>query len=318
MSWKPVASLKSLKKRAQLLSQLRCFFEERGVLEVDVPLLSPYATVDPHIQSWIVQSDQAPLYLQTSPEFFLKRFLSKFSTDVYYLGKAFRREPPSPRHQPEFTMLEWYRCGWDDRQLIQEVFDLILSLKPSVSHVIYQYAELFESVVGLNPHTADTEELYQVARSNFDCSFADSKESQQDRNLWLDLLFTHAIEPVLPKGLVAIVDYPADQAALARLNRNSEGQEVARRFEVYWDGLELANGYWELADADEQERRFLADNKYRQQQGLPSYPHDQLLVNALRQGQFPNCSGVALGVDRLIMRCLGKESISQVLSFNAE
>lgn len=318
MNWKPSASLDVLQQRAQVLSQLRRFFEDREVLEVDVPLLSAFTTVDPHIQSWMVEADQHPLYLQTSPEFFLKRFLAAYPADVYYLGKAFRRESSSPRHQPEFTMLEWYRCGWDDRQLIQEVFDLILSLAPDTTQTIYHYDDLFESIIGLNPHIADTQALYEIAKTRFDCSFADDNSSREDRNCWLDLLFTHAIEPLLPEGLVAIVDYPVSQAALARLHQNGQGQTVARRFEVYWDGLELANGYWELADADEQEKRFKVDVEYRQKQNLPNYPYDQLLVDALRQGQLPGCAGVALGVDRLIMKCLKKESINEVLSFITE
>ncbi len=311
MSWQPSASLPVLQQRAALYQTLRQFFLDRDVLEVDVPVLSEYATVDPFIDSLQTQVLHQPHYLQTSPEFFLKRLLSAYQQDVYYLGKAFRQGEKGHRHSPEFTMLEWYRVGLDERQLMQEVRQLITSVIPDLSWQEVSYAELFQQHLGLDPHTASVDELRRLAKASFEIEY-----DSDDKNPWLDVLFTHCIEPQLPKGMVGIYDYPETQAALARIDHNAQGQSVAKRFEVYLHGVELANGYWELNDATEQLRRFKADQQYRRDQGLPVLPYDQHLVDALSEGAMPNCAGVALGVDRLLMQKLGENSIHSVISFS--
>lgn len=308
--WRPSASLPVIQQRAMMYHTIRRFFFERDVLELDVPVLSQYATVDPFIDSLCSKVMGQQHYLQTSPEFFLKRFLSAYTQDVYYLGKAFRQDESGARHRPEFTMLEWYRVGMNEQELMDEVCALIMQLCPDTDECRISYGELFQRYLSLDPHTASVAELKACAVSRIDMQF-----SADDKNPWLDLLFTHCIEPQLPQGLVGIYDYPASQAALATVAVDANGQSVAKRFEVYFNGMELANGYWELTDAKEQERRFQADQSYREQHHLPALPYDELLVAALHEGQFPACAGVALGVDRLLMCCVNTPNISDVVSF---
>lgn len=308
--WQPSASLPVIQQRAMMYQRIRRFFADRQVLELDVPVLSAYATVDPFIDSVAAQVMGCDTYLQTSPEFFMKRFLAAYPQDIYYLGKAFRQDENGSRHRPEFTMLEWYRVGWDEQRLMEEVLQLIQSCCPGIEAQATSYQALFQQHLSLNPHTATVAELSACAKAHIDTGF-----TCDDKNPWLDLLFTHCIEPKLAKGLVSIYDYPASQAALAQVTENEEGLLVAKRFEVYCNGMELANGYCELIDGDEQERRFSADTQYRQAQGLTDYPYDQTLVAALKSGQFPDCAGVALGVDRLLMCILGKANINEVMSF---
>jgi lysyl-tRNA synthetase class 2 len=309
MNWKPSASLKAVQARAALYQTIREFFSQRDVLEVDVPLLSAYATVDPFIESMVVEGSTS-LYLQTSPEFFLKRFLAAYQTDCYYLGKAFRQEERGARHNPEFTMLEWYRVGWDDRTLADEVVSLIQPLLPTMDVVKTTYAELFLEYTDIDPHSASVKALRDYASARFDLSF-----DSDDKNTWLDIIFTHSVEPHLPKGIVVVHDYAQSQAALARIEPNKAGVPVARRFEVYVNGIELANGYWELTDAVEQQQRFEKDLQYREQQCLPLYPYDKKLIAALGEEGFPVCAGVALGVDRLLMCLLSLNKIQQILAF---
>lgn len=308
--WRPSASLLAIQQRAVIYRTIRDFFFERKVLELDVPVLSEYATVDPFIDSLHSQVMGQRHYLQTSPEFFLKRFLSAYPLDVYYLGKVFRQDEKGARHRPEFTMLEWYRVDMNEQQLMEEVRVLIMRICPDVSWQSVSYKELFQRYLSVDPHSASVATLKACAESRIDMQF-----DAEDKNPWLDLLFTHCIEPQLPQGLVGVYDYPASQAALATVVDNDNGQPVAKRFEMYLNGMELANGYWELTDADEQKRRFCADQVYRQKNNLPALPYDELLVKALYEGQFPACAGVALGVDRLLMCCLETPNISDVLSF---
>ncbi len=309
MSWKPSASLEAVKARAALYHAVREFFQMRQVLEVDVPLLSPYATVDPFINSMVVSGASAR-YLQTSPEFFLKRFLATYQADCYYLGKAFREEERGARHHPEFTLLEWYRVAWDEVQLGGEVVQLLQHVLPEMPLTTLSYADLFYDRTCINPHTASVSELRGYAQSQLDIAF-----DSADKNTWLDIVFTHCIEPTLSQGIVVIEQYPQSQAALARIEHTADGIPVARRFEVYVNGVELANGYWELFDGEEQQQRFGADMDYRQQNNLPEYPCDQKLVEALKGGHFPSCAGVALGIDRLLMCLLQRARIDDVLTF---
>ncbi len=314
MSWQPTADLPTLKARAELYRQVRDFFLQRQVLEVDVPILGKAATVDPFIESLTSQINHEVVYLQTSPEFFLKRAIAAFQQDMYYLGKAFRQGEQGDRHQPEFTMLEWYRMGWDEHQLMEEVGQLLAVFFPAMPSVSLSYEECFKQFLGVNPHTAPLEALRECAQSKIDIVLEDDS-----RDVWLDILMSHCIEPLLPMGIVFIYDYPPSQAALAKIctnkNDSKKQQVVARRFEVYVDRLELANGYWELTDKDEQAKRFNSDQQFRRERGLDVPAYDQLLINAMSEG-MPPCAGVALGIDRLLMRFLNKAQIGQVISFS--
>jgi lysyl-tRNA synthetase class 2 len=303
-----------LQQRARLYQILREFFLSRQVLEVDVPVLSEYATVDPFIDSLQTQVLGRTEYLQTSPEFFLKRLLAAYQHDVYYLGKAFRQGERGRRHRPEFTMLEWYRIGWTEQQLIGEVNDLLTLFFPEKPCSAYSYRDIFHQHLSIDPHVATAETLLQCALAALNGEI-DKSLMASDKNTLLDLLFTHCIEPELPLGVVVISDYPASQAALAKIAEDAQGHLVAKRFEIYVDRTELANGYWELNDGSEQQVRFEQDLAYRQAHDLPVLPYDQSLVDALSEGNMPDCAGVALGIDRLLMCWLKTNDIGDVVSF---
>ncbi|MBU3069354.1 EF-P lysine aminoacylase GenX [Aestuariicella sp. G3-2] len=310
--WQPSASLSALQQRAELYRGIRDFFYHRQVSEVDVPSLSRAAVSDPHIDSISAQVSGETLFLQTSPEFFMKRLLAAGSGDIYSLNKAFRNGEAGRRHNPEFTMLEWYRLGWDDQQLMDEVAELVGACValPSVERLSYR--DIFQRELSLDPHTATVAELKQIAQQHSDIHWDDD-----DRDVWLDVLMTHAIEPRMGNGLVLVYDFPASQAALARTAIDSTGQVVARRFEAYVGGVELANGYWELCDGAEQAQRLQDDLVKRQAMNLPCYPTDQHLVSALHAG-MPDCAGVAVGVDRLLMLVTGCSDIRELLAFPFE
>ncbi|BBM00949.1 EF-P lysine aminoacylase EpmA [Microbulbifer sp. GL-2] len=310
--WRPSATIDALRQRAALLAEIRQFFAHRQVLETEVPALSRRATVDPHIDSITVQCSGAPAYLATSPEFALKRLLAAGIGDCYYLGKAFRQGEAGTRHNPEFTMLEWYRCGWDDRLLMDEVAEL-LSQTLGISQVqSLSYRTLFLRELQLDPHSASDKELAACVEREIELSFTPG-----DRSESLDLLMSHRLEPAMGKGITLLYDFPADQAALAKIIPDEQGTPVARRFEAYVGGLELANGYWELTDSTEQLRRFEADLTYRQNHQRCTYPFEERLVSALQAG-MPECAGVALGVDRLLMLAGGHRSIQDVIAFPME
>lgn len=311
-SWQPQASLDRLRQRAALYRQLRDFFAQREVCEVEVPVLARAAVSDPHIDSICATAGGESLYLQTSPEFFMKRLLAAGSGDIYSLGKAFRNGEVGKRHNPEFTMLEWYRLGWDEHRLMDEVAQLIgcCARLPALEKLSYR--ELFVRHLDIDPHTASVPSLRALALKHCDIEWDDD-----DRDVWLDLLMTHVIEPHMIEGLTLIFDFPASQAALARCGLDHQGQTVARRFEAYVNGVELANGYWELCDASEQARRLEADLEKRQRMKLPQYPVDQHLLEALESG-LPECAGVALGVDRLMMLSSGEKDIRALLAFPFE
>ncbi len=301
-----------MQARARLYHQLRQFFLQRGVMEVDVPVMAAAAATDPHIDSIVAHCNGRDCYLQTSPEFAMKRLLASGSGPIYSLGKAFRNGEAGRKHNPEFVMLEWYRPGFDDYRLMDEVAALIQSVLKLNSCKKYTYREVFQRYLGIDPHTAGLDRLQQLARQQVDIDWDDD-----NRDTWLDILITHAIEPQLGEGLVFIHDYPASQSALAKVCNDDQGQPVARRFEAFVGGIELANGYWELTDAEEQARRFASDLRHRQELGLPQYPEDQRLVAALAAG-MPETAGVALGVDRLLMLATGAQSIQDVIAFPIE
>ncbi|MBU2886844.1 EF-P lysine aminoacylase GenX, partial [Gilvimarinus agarilyticus] len=305
----PTATPDALEARAHLYQQVRLFFATRNVLEVEVPLLSARFVTDPFIQPIIARRNDQCAYLQSSPEYALKRLLAAVPRCVYSLGKAFRDGENSTRHNSEFTLLEWYRLGMDDRALMGEVAEVVALAMPDVAINYSSYQQWFIDELELNPHLATVSELATVASR-----FIEINGTGLSRDDWLDLLITHVLEPRLPPGLTFIYDYPASQAALARIVPDETGQPVARRFEAFLNGMELANGYWELTDAHELTQRFAADRAKRQALGLPDVRADERLLAAMEAG-LPACAGVALGVDRLLMHILGATSIEQVLTF---
>jgi lysyl-tRNA synthetase class 2 len=311
--WRPGASRAALQARADLFTQIREFFAERQVLEVDTPLVARYGVTDPAIEPLLVEpsaASPAALFLQSSPEFAMKRLLAADSGAIYQLGKAFRDGEYGSRHNPEFTMLEWYRPGFQLLELMQEVASLVGRCLQRTDWQITSYRDLFLELLGLDPWEASTDVLAQLARRRLDLA-----DLQLDRDGWLDLLMSHCIEPALGRrGIQFVHDYPPSQAALARCAVR-DGRECAERFELYVDGMELANGYRELLDADELMRRAEHDNRRRREAGQALRELDPRLVSAMRQG-LPDCSGVALGVDRLLMLVTGEQRLSAVLPFD--
>ena len=304
-----------LRRRAELLSGLRKFFSEAGVSEVDVPVLGRSTVTDNNIDSITAVTSGSGGYLQTSPEYFMKRLLAAGSGDIYCLGKAFRNGEAGQRNNHEFTLLEWYRCGLDEHQLMDELADLMSQIyrasdqSPLAVHR-GSYADYFAQVLAVDPHTASLHQLQQLAVAAGSDSWAG-----ESRANCLDLLFSVQVEPQLPQGLVFVYDYPACQAALAQTTTNDQGQLVSRRFEVFVNGMELANGYFELIDSVEQGQRFAEDLKARSAANKPVVEVDNHFMDALAQG-LPSCAGVALGVDRLLMQLQGAESIAQVMPFS--
>jgi len=264
--WQPSASMEVLRTRARMLAQIRTFFQDKLVWEVDTPILSQSTTCDPFIDSFDCQNHAQKYYLHTSPELPMKRLLAAGSGAIYQICKVFRQGESGPKHNPEFSLLEWYQPGYDYRQLMQEVDELLSLLLfdfLAKETEYWTYQECFERTLSLNPHTATIDELYQAAEK-YALHQVLSREDDKDR--WLDLLMSHIIEPTLGgnkeyPAICFVYDYPASQAALARVEKNNAGQPVAKRFEAYIAGMELANGFYELKDVAEQQRRFEAENQ---------------------------------------------------------
>ncbi len=308
VNWLPSAGLPQLQARAQLFQQIRDFFRDRQVLEVDTPLLCSAGVTDPAIEPLTViggLSVPATRYLQTSPEYAMKRLLAAGSGPIYQLGKAFRDGEAGRRHNPEFTMLEWYRPGFDHHQLMAEVAALMQHCLGRDEWRKVSYRELFQQTLDIDPFTAGVSQLRDCARSRIEVEF-----DSDDADLWLDLLMSHIIEPGL-SGLCFVYDYPATQAALAQL-RETEDAVVAERFELYIDGVELANGYHELGDARELQQRFERDNARRVANRQSPRPLDERFLAAMVAG-MPACSGVALGVDRLLSIATGEADIRKLM-----
>lgn len=312
-NWRPGADPDTLKARSRLLMQLRAFFSSRGYTEVETPVLAHSGTVDPNIDCITCADGQ--LFLHTSPEFAMKRLLAAGSGPIYQICHVFRRDEKGRLHNPEFSMLEWYRTGIDHSGLMDEFESLlqeITVLAPGARCKRFSYAEVFAGYLKIDPHTASATELE-------DCAISQGITVQgaiDSRDAWLDLLMGEIIGPGLGNDAPCFVyDYPASQSALARI-RESE-PPVAERFELYWQGVELANGFHELSDAGEQRRRFEADVELRRQRSLVTPPVDERFLAALEHG-LPDCAGVALGIDRLLMLMLGRESVAEVMSFDWE
>jgi lysyl-tRNA synthetase class 2 len=310
--WPPSAGLEALRLRARLLGRIRAFFAERGVLEVETPAVAACGASDVHIASLSTTCRAgARLYLQTSPEFAMKRLLAAGSGPIYQVCKAFRDGESGRLHNTEFTLLEWYRPGFDHHALMDELhalMDRVLG-NPASSARRLSYRDAFATHAGIDPFQATPNELLRAANG---CGLVGSGDAPPDRDLLLDVLFTHAVQPRFGAGRVYVYDYPASQAALARV-RDSR-PPVAERFELFLDGIEIANGYHELADAAEQRERFAADGRARERLGLEPMPVDERLLAALEHG-LPDCAGVAVGLDRLFMVAAGERSIEAVMAF---
>lgn len=302
--------------RAQLYAMIRAFFAQRGVLEVETPILSAAGNTDPNIESFNapfyghVDAGSRDRWLRTSPEYPLKRLLADGVGDCYELGRVFRNGEAGERHNPEFTMLEWYRVGWHHRQLMEETIALVEAALAMVGRrvevLIEGYRQLFLDELGLDPLHADIVELRKPLAPY------DIEPSGLTRDDWLDLLITHKLQPAFPRDRITVIhDYPASQSALARLRPGEP--PLAERFELYLGPYELANGYHELNDAVEQRARFERDNARRRERGLREMPIDEQLLAVL--GRMPDCAGVALGIERLLMCMAGTDKIADVLAF---
>jgi len=307
----------ALRQRAALNALIRAFFAERDVLEVETPILSEAGNTEPNIDSFHtrfsghVDAGIAQRWLRTSPEYPLKRLLAAGVGDCYELGRVFRNGEAGGRHNPEFTMLEWYRVGWDHHRLIDETVALVRAALAQVGREatlqVLDYRSLYQAHVGLDPFEASLEQL-QAPLAGV-CIDADGLT----RDDWLDLLMTHCIQPHFGDDQMTVVhDWPASQAALARVRPGTP--PLAERFELYLGAVELANGYHELNDADEQRARFVRDHAVRQARGAMLPPLDQRLLDALPA--LPDCAGVAVGVDRLLMAMNRTARIADVLAFD--
>ncbi|TPG50514.1 EF-P lysine aminoacylase GenX [Rhodanobacter glycinis] len=305
----------SLQLRARLYALIRGFFAERQVLEVETPILSAAGNTDPNIESFStmfsghVDAGARERWLRTSPEFPLKRLLAAGIGDCYELGRVFRNGEAGGRHNPEFSMLEWYRVGWDHRRLMQETIALVEAALTLVGRraevLIESYRQLFLDELGIDPSHASIDQLraplaeYNVGPEGL------------ERDDWLDLLITHKLQPSFPRDRITLIhDYPATQCALARIRPGEP--PLAERFELYLGRYELANGYHELNDAAEQRGRFERDNALRRRRGLREIPIDERLLDVL--DALPDCAGVALGVERLLMCLAGTDAIADVLA----
>jgi lysyl-tRNA synthetase class 2 len=321
--WRPAATPDFLRLRAALLDRIREYFKRARVLEVETPVLSAAGATDPAIQS-LSTAYHGPgarrdtrLYLHTSPEFPMKRLLAAGSGSIYQICKVFRDGECGRYHSPEYTLLEWYRIGFDEVALMGEVESLLRAvlgdIMPLAPAGYWTYRELFREFAGIDPFGASVNDIRELLEGRGIAAPTGLPEDAIDG--WLDLLLTHLIQPALGAGLIFISDYPASQAALARVRPGDP--PVAARFEVYLGGIELANGYHELTDAAEQSRRFERDNRVRRSRGLVAVEPDRRLLGALQSG-LPDCAGVALGIDRLLMVAGGARRIDEVIAFSLD
>ena len=317
-AWQPTAQIETLKQRARILQNVRAFFAKRNVLEVQVPSITTASITEVHIDSIPIKLLSGNAFLHTSPEYPMKRLLAAGMGDSYYLGSVFRQGESGGEHNPEFTMLEWYRLDFELEYLITEVIDLAKEIIPNVSNFqSFSYAELVNKYTGIDIFNTNCDELQRIITDN---EIDYPQDLENDVDLFLDLLMSTVIFPKLQskspreKQITVLKDYPKSQAALAKLRLDEQGREVAARFEVFVDSIEIANGYQEIQDADALEARFKQDNLRRLSLNKPEMPIDKYLLEAMRDG-LPNCSGVALGFDRLVMLALEKNTIQEVIAF---
>jgi len=318
-NWRPTATLAALERRARMLRLARDFFAGRSILEVETPALTRYGVSDPHIASLETQlaaRGARTHFLHTSPEYAMKRLLAAGAPDIFQISKVFRDHEIGSAHQPEFTMVEWYRLGATLDDMIDETCTFITEVceLTGVPVDTCRYRDIFIAACHIDPLETDADRLADCAERMINSMTADlRRQIGSDPNAWQNLLMSHVVVPGLaPERLSVIHHYPADQAALARLDPSEP--ELAERFEIFLGGIELANGYRELTDAAEQRRRFNTDMEKRRAAGLTIMEPDQALLAALESG-LPDCSGVAIGFDRLVMSACGLKHIDQAVSF---
>ncbi|KMT65678.1 elongation factor P--(R)-beta-lysine ligase [Catenovulum maritimum] len=316
-TWQPTASIKTLKQRAAIIQQIRQFFYERKVMEVETPLLASAGVTDLYLENLITEF-QGPgfatpkeLYLQTSPEFAMKRLLAAGSGCIFQICKAARDDESGRYHNPEFSILEWYRIGFNHFDLIDEIDQLLQLVLSCEKAERYSYQAVFQQHLGIDPLTASAQELKLALMSQGEADLANMSDNKTDL---LQFILSQCIEPKIGQSRPCVIyNFPAEQASLAKISK--QDNRVAERFEIYYKGIELANGFHELTDSNEQAKRFEQDNKARVEAGKKPKPIDYNLLAALSAG-LPDCAGVALGIDRLVMLALNKPHIDQVLSFN--
>ncbi|WP_283788469.1 EF-P lysine aminoacylase EpmA [Bermanella sp. WJH001] len=305
MSWQASASIESLQQRAQLNAYIRDFFRQRMVMEVETPVLSKAAVDDANLQPMIAQACEQNVYLHTSPEYPMKRLLASGSGDIYQICKVFRDGEVGRRHNPEFTMLEYYRLGFDLKTLMDEVAALVGDFLQLQRRIDLSYAQALKQYAQIDVFDIGDEQLRDCVTEFVGADLALSRDE------CLDIIMSHVVEPCLPKdAMVFIFNYPASQAALAQTFEIDNGAQLAKRFELYVNGLELANGYQELTDVLEQKKRFAN----QAQRFKHTRPLDENFLQALEQG-LPDCSGVAIGLDRILMLKQNTCDINDVLSF---
>ena len=308
--WQPSATIEILHKRAQILAKIREFFNQRGYLEVETPVLGKFGITDVYLANIKANFRGTPYCLQTSPEYHMKRLLAAGSGSIFQLARVFRDDELGRWHNPEFTLLEWYQLNIDHHALMSEVNALLQDVLGCLPIIKKTYQQVFMDVCAIDPLQADIKQLQQVLQ-RYDLGQV-LTPNETDRDQYLFLLMSHVVEPALANepAPVAVFNFPPSQAALAQINNG-----VAERFEVYYRGVELANGFHELTDVNAQRIRFEQDNKARQLNGLPVCEPDQYLLQAMEQG-LPPCSGVALGIDRLLALALNLDSVAASLSFD--
>lgn len=313
--WRPTASLHNLKRRAELLNLTRRFFSQRDVLEVETPLACAHTVTEPNIESFSFPAGDTQRYLQTSPEYAMKRLLADGAPDIFQICKSFRVGEQGAAHNPEFTMIEWYRRGYCLQQIMQETVDLITALltkNDTPINVEYiSYCDLTEKVLGVTLDLLTENEIKNLA-----AEYGLVMQSDISLQQCIDFLFSHKVEPAMCEQSITVVfHYPASQAALSKLN--ADDTSIAERFEVFYRGVELANGYVELLDPEQQLDRFVNDQRIRKQRNSVEVGIDQRLLDAQRHG-LPECAGVAVGFDRVVMLAVGASSLSEVISFDWE
>jgi lysyl-tRNA synthetase class 2 len=324
MSWNPTLSWEVAQQRADIIQKIRQFFIARKVVEVETPALSQGTVTDVHLEALSCQysyfedslADKSiALYLQTSPEFHMKRLLASGYGCIFQISKAFRHEEFGRHHNPEFTMLEWYRIGFNHFDLMNEVAELLVLVLNCIKPTICTYQNIFKEIVSLDPLNTNRGELLELLRLHNKLSdwLVEDSINDQNNDTLLQFVFTELIEPKIGNSAPCFVyNFPSSQASLAKIS--DDDTRVAERFECYYKGVELVNGFHELTNADNQVLRFKQDNLTRKRKGLDARPIDERFIAALNKG-LPACAGVALGIDRLVMIALDIDDIAEVLSF---
>jgi lysyl-tRNA synthetase class 2 len=308
--WEPSASIELLRQRAQLVAKIRNFFNQRGYLEVETPIMARYGTTDVYLSNIKANFRGQSYSLQTSPEYHMKRLLAAGCGPIFQLARVFRDDELGSWHNPEFTLLEWYQLNWDHHALMEEMDALLQTILQTKPMLKKTYQQVFLEACNVDPFIASVAQLRSVLK-RYELDYVLPPE-EQDKDQFLFLLMSHVVEPYLGKESVpvAVYHFPQSQAALAKINNG-----FAERFEIYYQGVELANGFHELTDAQVQEKRFALDQQIRHEKGFPPVEEDKFLLEALEHG-LPPCSGVALGIDRLLALALKQPKIAQVISFD--